>query len=56
MGGADAKGSSRVVYVPASSRKPWMPLAFSYHPTIWPALLMPKAVVPAVAEGSSRVV
>jgi hypothetical protein len=27
-----------------------------YHPTIWPISLMPCALVPLVAKGSSRVV
>src|SRR5262249_57553389 len=37
-------------------RKPGKPLASWKNPTIWPASLMPKASVPPVAKGSSKVV
>jgi len=41
--------------MPPLKRKPWVPVLFWYHPTIWPASLMPFAKVPVLAKGSLRV-
>jgi transposase len=53
---AVAEGSSRVVKMPLLTRKPCLPVASSYCPTIWSVSLTPNAlVVPVKAKGSSKV-
>jgi hypothetical protein len=48
-------GTSMGVNVLPSFRKPWVPVASTNHPTIWPLSLIPQATV-RVAPGTSMVV